>query len=70
MTAILLDTCESGALVNGYARSRVNDPASEAALGRLNEATGRPVLTRPPRASRRSRATKAAAYHLGAAGCR
>ena len=35
---ILLDTCESGALVNGY-------PASETAIGRLHEATGRPVLT-------------------------
>ncbi|MGO9544231.1 MAG: hypothetical protein ACLPPF_05495 [Rhodomicrobium sp.] len=35
---ILLDTCESGALVNGT-------PASEAAIGRLHEATGRPVLT-------------------------
>ena len=35
---ILLDTCESGALVNGT-------PSSEAAMGRLHEATGRPVLT-------------------------
>ena len=42
---ILLDTCESGALVSGYARSRSDAPASEAALGRLHEATGRPVLT-------------------------
>jgi uncharacterized caspase-like protein len=42
---ILLDTCESGALVSGYARSRTDAPASEAALGRLHEATGRPVLT-------------------------
>ena len=42
---ILLDTCESGALVSGYMKSRVDAPASEAALGRLNEATGRPVLT-------------------------
>jgi WD40 repeat protein len=41
---ILLDTCESGALVAGYARSRTDAPASEAALGRLHEATGRPVL--------------------------
>ncbi len=42
---ILLDTCESGALVNGYAQSRVTAQVSEAALGRLHEATGRPVLT-------------------------
>jgi uncharacterized caspase-like protein len=42
---ILLDTCESGALTQGYSRSRVDRPASEAAIGRLHEATGRPVLT-------------------------
>jgi WD40 repeat protein len=42
---ILLDTCESGALTNGYAHSRTDAPASEAAIGRLHEATGRPVLT-------------------------
>jgi uncharacterized caspase-like protein len=42
---LLLDTCESGALVGGYARSRTDVPASEAAIGRLHEATGRPVLT-------------------------
>ncbi len=42
---ILLDTCESGALTNGYSRSRVGAPASEAAVGRLHEAAGRPVLT-------------------------
>ena len=42
---ILLDTCESGALVAGHARSRTDVPASEAAVGRLHEATGRPVLT-------------------------
>jgi Caspase domain/Bacterial Ig domain len=42
---ILLDTCESGALVGGYTRSRTDLPASEAAIGRLHEATGRPVLT-------------------------
>jgi hypothetical protein len=42
---ILLDTCESGALVGGHARSRADAPASEAAVGRLHEATGRPVLT-------------------------
>jgi WD40 repeat protein len=41
---ILLDTCESGALTNGYAHSRTDGPASDAALGRLHEATGRPVL--------------------------
>jgi WD40 repeat protein len=42
---ILLDTCESGALTNGYAHSRIDAPASETAVGRLHEATGRPVLT-------------------------
>jgi WD40 repeat protein len=42
---ILLDTCESGALVGGHTRSRTDAPAAEAALGRLHEATGRPVLT-------------------------
>jgi WD40 repeat protein len=42
---ILLDTCESGALIAGHARSRADVPASEAAVGRLHEATGRPVLT-------------------------
>ena len=42
---ILLDTCESGALTGGYAKSRTEGPASEAAIGRLHEATGRPVLT-------------------------
>jgi uncharacterized caspase-like protein len=42
---VLLDTCESGALVGGYLRSRIDLPASEAALGRLHEAIGRPVLT-------------------------
>lgn len=42
---IFLDTCESGALVSGYAKSRTDAPASEAAIGRLHEATGRPVLT-------------------------
>jgi uncharacterized caspase-like protein len=42
---ILLDTCESGALVAGHARSRADVPTSEAAVGRLHEATGRPVLT-------------------------
>jgi WD40 repeat protein len=42
---ILLDTCESGALVGGHTHSRTDAPASEAAVGRLHEATGRPVLT-------------------------
>ena len=42
---ILLDTCESGALTSGYWRSRVDDPAADASIGRLHEATGRPVLT-------------------------
>lgn len=41
---ILLDTCESGALVVGRA-SGTDAGNSEASLGRLNEATGRPVLT-------------------------
>jgi hypothetical protein len=42
---VLLDTCESGALVGGYLRSRTNLPAWEAGVGRLHEAKGRPVLT-------------------------
>jgi WD40 repeat protein len=42
---VLLDTCESGALVAGFSRARTDVPASEAAVGRLHEATGRPVLT-------------------------
>ncbi|MDX2203614.1 MAG: hypothetical protein NW223_12755 [Hyphomicrobiaceae bacterium] len=42
---ILLDTCESGALVGGGTRSRIDARTSEAAIGRLHEATGRPVLT-------------------------
>jgi WD40 repeat protein len=42
---ILLDTCESGALTGGYAKSRTEGSVSEAAAGRLHEATGRPVLT-------------------------
>jgi len=42
---ILLDTCESGALMSGYLRSRFDGPASTAGVGRLHEATGRPVLT-------------------------
>jgi uncharacterized caspase-like protein len=42
---VLLDTCESGALIGGHTRSRVDSAASEAGVGRLHEATGRPVLT-------------------------
>src|SRR5262249_8430770 len=42
---ILLDTCESGALTGGHAKSRTEGTVSEAAVGRLHEATGRPVLT-------------------------
>jgi hypothetical protein len=42
---ILLDTCESGALIAGHLRSRTDVAASEAGVGRLHEATGRPVLT-------------------------
>jgi uncharacterized caspase-like protein len=42
---ILLDTCESGALTSGYLRSRINESASDAGMGRLHEATGRPILT-------------------------
>lgn len=42
---ILLDTCESGALVAGFQRSRTDVAASDAGIGRLHEATGRPVLT-------------------------
>ena len=37
--------CESGALTDGYIHSRTDAPASDAAVGRLHEATGRPVLT-------------------------
>ena len=44
-SVLLLDTCESGALVGGYARSRTEGAVSDAAIGRLHEATGRPVLT-------------------------
>jgi WD40 repeat protein/uncharacterized caspase-like protein len=40
---VLLDTCESGALIAGHSRART-DIASEAVIGRLHEATGRPVL--------------------------
>ncbi len=43
---ILLDTCESGALVAGHLFARNSDAAaSDAGVGRLHEATGRPVLT-------------------------
>lgn len=42
---ILLDTCQSGALTSGYAKSRTEGLVSEAAVGRLHEAIGRPVLT-------------------------
>lgn len=42
---ILLDTCESGALTGGYMKSRTEGPVLEAAVGRLHEATGRPVIT-------------------------
>ena len=42
---ILLDTCESGALVAGHTRSRIEGNTFEVGLGRLHEATGRPVLT-------------------------
>jgi uncharacterized caspase-like protein len=41
----MLDTCESGALVAGHLRSRTDAAANEGAVGRLHEATGRPVLT-------------------------
>lgn len=41
---LLLDTCESGALIAGHIRSRT-DAGGEAAIGRIHEATGRPVLT-------------------------
>ena len=47
---ILLDTCESGAVVASRA-SGVDMASSDAALGRLNEATGRPVLTAAARRS-------------------
>lgn len=41
---ILLDTCESGALIAGHLRARAETAASEAGIGRLHEATGRSVL--------------------------
>jgi WD40 repeat protein len=42
---LLLDTCESGALTSGHTMSRTEGAASEATVGRLHEATGRPVLS-------------------------
>src|SRR5262249_44668524 len=42
---ILFDTCESGALTGGYAKSRTEGTVAEAAVGRLHEATGRPLIT-------------------------
>ncbi len=42
---ILLDSCESGALTSGHGLSRFDGAASDAAVGRLHEAIGRPVLT-------------------------
>jgi WD40 repeat protein len=42
---VLLDTCESGALISGHTISRTHTPSSEASVGRLHEATGRPILT-------------------------
>ncbi len=42
---ILLDTCESGALIGGHTAPRVGVSRAEAGVGRLHEATGRPVLT-------------------------
>jgi WD40 repeat protein len=42
---ILLDACESGALTSGHIRSRFEGAGSDAAIGRLHEAIGRPVLT-------------------------
>jgi hypothetical protein len=41
---VLLDTCESGALIAGYMRARTN-ASGEVTIGRLHEAIGRPVLT-------------------------
>jgi WD40 repeat protein len=41
---VLVDTCESGALVGGRA-SGTDLATSDAAVGRLNEAIGRPVVT-------------------------
>lgn len=42
---VLLDTCESGAVVASHLRSPTQAAASEAGIGRLHEAIGRPVLT-------------------------
>ena len=41
---ILLDACESGALVANYNRTSSDQPASQANIGRLHEAIGRPIL--------------------------
>lgn len=42
---VLLDTCESGAVVASHLRSVTQAAASEAGIGRLHQAIGRPVLT-------------------------
>ena len=42
---VLIDACEAGALIAGHTSSRTSMALSEAAIGRLHEATGRPVLT-------------------------
>ena len=42
---VLLDTCESGALVGGSLLQRIAGASSGTSIGRLHEATGRPVLT-------------------------
>ena len=42
---VLLDTCESGALVANEPGGRGNTQGQEAAVGKLHEAIGRPVLT-------------------------
>ena len=39
-----MDACEAGALIAGHTSSPTSTPLSEAAIGRLHEATGRPVL--------------------------
>src|SRR5262249_9442979 len=42
---ILLDTCESGALVSRYTLSGTDTQTTQSAIGRVHEATGRVVMT-------------------------
>ena len=58
---ILLDTCDSGTLTGGYAKSRTEGPVSEAAVGRLHEAAGWPVITAASQGNRPMKIIKATA---------